>query len=63
MGAPGYSRRVADELPGERERGAALPDPRRPMEEECVRGPLAQRGSKEGFRLFLLRKGLEAVHG
>jgi hypothetical protein len=62
VGAPGDSRGVAEELTREGERGAALSHASRPVEQEGVRGPLAQRGAEEGLGLVLLRKGLEAVH-
>ncbi len=54
---------VAQKLGGEGERGAALPDPARPVEEVRVRRPFGQRGAEEALGLVLLREGLEAVHG
>jgi hypothetical protein len=63
MGATRYAARIAEELARERERGPPLRDPARRVEEVGVRRTLRQRGAEEGFRLVLLRKGFERVHG
>ena len=54
---------VADQLAGERDRGAPLADAGRPVEEVRVRGPFGERCAQQPLRLGLLRKALEDVHG
>ena len=52
---------VAELRAGERERGRRLADPRRPVEEERVRVPVAERGRQQPLRLVLLRHVREGI--
>ena len=54
--------RVAEQRPREADRGAALADSRRPVEEVRVRRALGEGGVEQAASLGLLRKALEACH-